>query len=116
MTEDPKVAAARLEVEEAKARLVATAAQIQDRLNPRTLAHDAWESAKGKTADLAEDAVDAVKARPLAAGGVAAALALFLAREPLMDLAGRVAHTVSEKRTSRKQRKTKSKSMKEKTS
>ena len=37
-----------------------------------------------------EDAVDAVRRRPLAAGGVVAAIALFLAREPLKDLAGRL--------------------------
>ena len=43
-----------------------------------------------KGADIAEDAVDAVRARPLAATGVVAAIAMFLAREPLFDLAGKV--------------------------
>ena len=54
------------------------------------LARDAWQGAKEKGADLAEDAVDAVRARPLAATGVVAAITMFLAREPLMDLAGKL--------------------------
>jgi hypothetical protein len=36
---------------------------------------------------MAEDAVDAVKARPVAVGGAAAALGLFLARRPISDAA-----------------------------
>ena len=50
---------------------------------------DAWQGAKEKGADLAENTVDAVRARPIAATGVVAAIAMFLAREPLMDLAGK---------------------------
>jgi hypothetical protein len=86
-----------------------TAHELQDRLSPKVLARDAWQGAKEKGADLAEDAVDAVKARPLTATGVVAALTMFLAREPLIDLAGRVANGVGEKRKSRKARKAKSK-------
>ena len=91
MTDAPEVAAARIEVERSRARLMATAHELQDRLSPRTLARDAWQGAKMKGADLAEDAVDAVKARPAAATGVVAAIALFLAREPLMDLVAKLA-------------------------
>ena len=43
-----------------------------------------------KGADIAEDAVDAVKARPVAVGGVAAALGLFLAREPDQGRGGQI--------------------------
>lgn len=88
--EAPDVTAARIEAERAKARLLDTAHDLQARLSPKVLARDAWEGAKVKGADLAEDAVDAVRNRPLAATGVVAALALFLAREPLKDLAGRL--------------------------
>ena len=63
---------------------------LQARLAPRTLAADAWEKAKVKGADLAEDAVDAVKARPVAVGGVVAAIAMFLAREPIRDAGGKI--------------------------
>jgi hypothetical protein len=87
--EPAQVRDARLEAEEAQTRLVDRLHELQQRIAPRSLARDAWEGAKSKGADLAEDAVDAVRKRPVAATGALAALALFLAREPLMDLAGR---------------------------
>jgi hypothetical protein len=83
---------------------MATAQQLQDRLSPKTLARNTWEGAKEKGADLAEGAVDAVKARPLAATGVVAAITMFLAREPLIELAGRIAEGVGSKRKTRKSR------------
>ena len=89
MSDTPQVLAARADAEQAQARLVATLHELQQRIAPRTLARDAWDGAKNKGADLAEDAVDAVRRRPVAAGGIVAALALFLAREPLMGLAGK---------------------------
>ena len=52
--------------------------------------------------DLAEDAVDAVRSRPAIAGGIVAALALFLAREPLMDAASKLASGAKTKRKARK--------------
>ncbi|MEA3080584.1 MAG: hypothetical protein QOD54_252 [Sphingomonadales bacterium] len=88
---------------------MATAQDLQDRLSPRVLAKGAWQGAKEKGADLAEDAVDAVRARPLTTTGIVAAITMFLAREPLIDLAGRLANGVGEKRKSRKARKAKSK-------
>lgn len=83
MTETPKVAAARIEVARSRAALLDTARELQSRLQPKVLANEAWEKAKDKGADLAEGAVDAVKKRPVAVGGVLAALTMFLAREPL---------------------------------
>ena len=85
MTDTPKVAAARIQVERTRAALLDTAKELQQRLQPKTLASEAWEKAKNKGADLAEDAVDAVKSRPVAVGGVVAALTMFLAREPIKD-------------------------------
>ena len=96
--------------DEARSKLIETAQELQERLSPKVLAHDAWEAAKAKGADLAEDAVDAVKARPWAATGVAAAIAMFLAREPLIDMAGQVIDGMGEKRAARKRRKTAAKS------
>ena len=98
MTDTPEIAAARIEVERHRSRVMATAHQLQDRLSPKVLARDAWAGAKEKGATLAEDAVDAVKSRPLAAGGVVAALTMFLAREPLMDLAGQLLDGVKRKK------------------
>lgn len=90
MTETPEIIAARAEVDRSRARVMASAHELQDRLSPKTLARNTWQGAKEKGADLAEDAVDAVKARPLAATGVVAAITMFLAREPLIDLATRL--------------------------
>lgn len=87
MSDTAKVAAARIEVARTRAALIDTAREIQARLQPKTLASEAWEKAKEKGADLAEDAVDAVKRRPVAVGGVVAALTMFLAREPIKDAA-----------------------------
>ena len=98
MTDTPEVAAARIEVQRSRSRVMTTAQELQERLSPKTLAKGAWQGAKEKGADLAEDAVDAVKSRPIAATGVVAAIAMFLAREPLMDLAGKVVDGVSHKK------------------
>jgi len=107
MADTPQIAAARQEVERSRARVMATAHELQDRLSPKALARNTWQGAKEKGADLAEDAVDAVKARPLAATGVVAAITLFLAREPLMDLAGKLVDSVGDKRKTRTARKAK---------
>lgn len=104
MTDTPEIAAARIEAERARGRLIATAHELQERLSPKTIARDTWRSAKEKGADLAEDAVDAVRARPAATGGVLAAVALFLAREPLMDLAGKLVDEVKAKRPAKRRK------------
>ena len=65
----PEIAAARIEAERARAPLIDTARELQDELldmfSPHNLARDIWEGAKEKGADLAEDAVDAVRKRPV---------------------------------------------------
>ncbi len=99
---DPKVEAARIEVERSRAQMLDTAKVLQHRLQPGKLTRDAWESAKMKGADLAEDAVDAVRRRPYAAGGVVAALALFIAREPVIDLFGKLTDAKTSKKSSPK--------------
>jgi len=98
----PEIAAAKIEVERSRSRVMATAQELQERLSPKVIAKGAWQGAKEKGADLAEDAVDAVKARPLATTGVVAAITMFLAREPLLDLAGKIAGNVGEKRKTKK--------------
>jgi hypothetical protein len=85
--EPANVTAARIAVQRRRGELLDTAQLLQSRLAPKTLAADAWEKARVKGADLAEDAVDAVKARPVAAGGAAAAIVMFLARQPIKDAA-----------------------------
>lgn len=102
MKDSPEIAALKIEAERRRARLMASADQIQQRLSPKRLTSDAWQGAKEKGADLAENAVDAVRSRPLATGGVVAAITLFLAREPLMDLAGRLAQGFTAKRATKR--------------
>lgn len=97
--ETPEMAATRLQAELARAQLMGTAQRLQNRLSPGTLASNAWQDAKDKGANLAEGAVDAVRKRPVAASGVVAAIALFIAREPLMDLAGKLTKGVRKKTT-----------------
>lgn len=85
-----RVKAAEFEVDRSRAKLLAGLSEVSRQLEPHRLVQEVWEKAKDKGADLAEEAVDAVRARPIAATGVVAAITMFLAREPLMDLAGRV--------------------------
>jgi ElaB/YqjD/DUF883 family membrane-anchored ribosome-binding protein len=108
MKDSPEIIAARAEVDRSRSRLLATAHELQERLSPRTLARNTWEGAKEKGAEVAENTVDAVRARPLAATGVVAAITMFLAREPLFDLAGKVVG-----RGKKKTRKTKANRAKE---
>jgi ElaB/YqjD/DUF883 family membrane-anchored ribosome-binding protein len=105
MKDTPEIAAARIEAERSRSRLMSTAHQLQERLSPKTLARNTWEGAKTKGADLAEDAVDAVRTRPLAATGIVAAVTMFLAREPLMELAGKLSDGVTRKGKPHKNRK-----------
>lgn len=67
----------------AHARLESTLGALQLRLKPGNLAGEAWGGVKNKSADLADEALQAVKRRPTAVSAVVGALALFLAREPL---------------------------------
>jgi hypothetical protein len=75
-----------------------TARELQVRLNPGTIANNAWADAKSRGAEMAEQAVGAVKQRPALAGAVVGALSLFLAREPLIGMAGDFKDKVAEKR------------------
>ena len=98
----PAIAAARIKAEKSRALLMETARELQERLSPGVLAHNAWEGAKMKGADLAEDAVDAVRNRPAIATGIVAAIALFLAREPLIDAGKKLTRSAKTKRNAKK--------------
>jgi hypothetical protein len=97
MTDTPEVAAARIEAARSRARLLdsvraleAPVLDLKNQLTPSHIMGDAWDAAKSKGADLVEDAVDAVRSRPVTATSVVAAITMFLAREPLLDLAGKL--------------------------
>ncbi|HEY1604414.1 MAG TPA: DUF3618 domain-containing protein [Allosphingosinicella sp.] len=76
--------------EAARRQLAATATDLQERLRPGTIASHAWEEVKDRSGELADDAVGAVKARPVAAASVLAAFALFLARQPIKSAVSRL--------------------------
>ena len=46
MSDTPKVSAARIEVARTRASLIDKARELQARLQPKTLANEAWEKAK----------------------------------------------------------------------
>jgi hypothetical protein len=79
-----------MEAELARQRLSTTLGELQARLRPGTLASNAWEGVKDKRGELADDAVEAVKARPVATGAALGAVLLFLARSPIRSAASRL--------------------------
>ncbi|WP_187107791.1 DUF3618 domain-containing protein [Sphingomonas xanthus] len=108
MIKEHKVELAEAEVSRAKAQLIETIGDLTDALNPQRIMSDLWETAKVKGADLAEDAVDAVKKRPVAVGGAMAALTMFLARQPIKDAASRLVDAMtSSKQPTKKEPKAK---------
>jgi len=67
----------------ARARLDSSLVAAQQRLRPGNLAGEAWDGVKDKSADLADGALTAVRARPAAVSMAVGAFALFLARQPI---------------------------------
>lgn len=109
--ESVSVAEARRNAEQARTQfwasfdaLINHAQDLKDKLTPHNLARGAWGAAKSKGADIAEDAVDAVRKRPVAASSAVAAIALFIAREPLMDLAGKLMSSKGKKKPAKRPR------------
>lgn len=81
---------AKQEAELARRRLAGTAAELQQRLKPGTLAHNAWAGVKDRSGEIADDAVEAVKARPVPVAAALTAFTLFLARAPLKAAVSRL--------------------------
>lgn len=66
------------EADEARTRMTATLDEIQERLDPRRIASDAFDKLTGGGVQLVSQARDAAKAHPLALGAAAAAVGLAL--------------------------------------
>lgn len=77
------IARAKREAELTRRRLMGTVGELQDRLKPATIASNAWEGVRDRSTDLADEAVQAVKSRPMAASAAVGAVTLFLARSPI---------------------------------
>lgn len=80
-----RIARARGEADQAKARLMGTVEEVKARLAPGRLASEAVQSARDKSIVVADDAVTKVKERPGLTAGIATAAALFIARKPLFS-------------------------------
>lgn len=77
------IARARRDSLRARSRFETTLAATQARLHPTNLAEEAWDGVKEKGAEVADNAVQAVRSRPAAVSLTLGAVALFLARGPL---------------------------------
>ena len=86
----PELTRAKAEAERARRRLAATVAELQQRLKPTVLASNAWEGVTDKAGEMADDAVQAVKSRPVAVSAALGAFTLFLARAPLRSAMARL--------------------------
>ncbi|CAN5508155.1 hypothetical protein BH09PSE4_BH09PSE4_07680 [soil metagenome] len=81
-----EIATAHAQSEEARQRLAATLVELQARLNPRALAHEAMQELRETAEDLARSGVDAVKRNAAPLTGLAAAVGLVLARKQVGGL------------------------------
>ncbi len=70
--------------------LTNTIKELQYRLKPGTLASDAWNGVRSSGSEVAGKGMHAMTGHPGAAGGVVAAIALFLLRGPLANLLTRI--------------------------
>jgi hypothetical protein len=86
----PEILQAKRQAELARRNALATASELQRRLKPSTLASNAWEGVSDKAADVSNGAVEAVKARPVAASAAVGAVTLFLVRSPLRSILSRL--------------------------
>ena len=78
-----RIARARGEADQAKARLMGTVEEAKARLAPGKLASDAVQSAKDKSIVVADVGVSTIKERPGLTAGIATVAALVIARRPL---------------------------------
>jgi hypothetical protein len=80
---------AKAEAERARKRFAETLASVGSEM-PGAVASQAWTEVRDKGSELADDAVDAVKKRPVAASAVVAAFGLFLARDQIASAASKL--------------------------
>jgi ElaB/YqjD/DUF883 family membrane-anchored ribosome-binding protein len=88
MSEQDLVSAKR-DAEAAKARLLGTAHELQERLTPKNLAETALDALRDKGQAAAQGAARAVRSRPMTAAAAAAGLVALIACKPIAALVGR---------------------------
>ena len=90
MTGTRELTRAKQEAELSRRQLLTTVGELQRRLKPTTLAGNAWEGVTDKAGAFADDAVQAVKTRPVAVSAALGAFTLFLARSPIRSAMSRL--------------------------
>jgi hypothetical protein len=70
----------------AREKLLGSTQALQARLKPSVLADDAWKVARDKGREVAAEAVDAIKRRPVISSAAAVGLAALVARKPIAKL------------------------------
>ncbi|MFS0736260.1 DUF3618 domain-containing protein [Sphingomonas sp. 1P06PA] len=78
-----KLRAAQVEAATARAGMAEALAALQTRLDPRNIARSAIETVRERGEEFADDAVDLVRRRPVAAGAAAAAAVALVVQKPL---------------------------------
>jgi hypothetical protein len=84
------VARAEAKAAAAREKLLASTQALQARLKPAVLAGDAWDAAREKGEEVAQDAVRAIGKRPVAASAAAIGVAALVARKPIARLIARL--------------------------
>jgi len=81
---------AQAEAEAARSKLMGTVHELQARLQPKVLAHDAATRLKERGTAFADDTMEAARERPGVVGAAAGAVVVFLLRRRIGRLAGRL--------------------------
>ena len=87
---ETRLADARHQAVLARREMMKTLAELEAKLQPAALVDYAWKGVRDRGEELADDAVRVVKERPIAVSGAAAAVALFLARDPIKSVLSRL--------------------------
>ena len=83
MTKPDTLARAKADSAASRDRFMATLGEVQARVKPSTLLHDAWTGIRERGDQAAEDAIDLARRRPATTAGIAASIAVILLRHPL---------------------------------
>lgn len=91
MTDTPDtLAAARIDVERARARLSATVNELHGRLKPDVLVREGVDRLRARGSEVADEVMDVARARPGLIGGVGAGMLLLWLRRPIGRLGRRL--------------------------
>lgn len=93
-----RLARARRESAEARARLTGTLIEVQKRLKPKALIEEALEDLREKADEIAADAIETVKKRPFTAAAFVVAVLAWVFRAPILSAIGDVVERMKTRR------------------